>query len=71
MPSLQDSEQAALEKKKMEEKNRKLWAMSETVHKERKKPKAFKQVNRKQIRIPETNRTITVDPSTSIDTLKV
>ena len=37
MPSAQDSEQAALEKKKMEEKNRKLWAMSETVHKERKK----------------------------------
>ena len=37
MPSVQDSEQAALEKKKMEEKNRKLWAMSETVHKERKK----------------------------------
>jgi serine phosphatase RsbU (regulator of sigma subunit) len=35
--SIQDKEQAEVEKKKMEEKNRKLWMMSETVHKERKK----------------------------------
>jgi serine phosphatase RsbU (regulator of sigma subunit) len=35
--SIQDKEQAEIEKKKMEEKNRKLWLMSETVHKERKK----------------------------------
>ncbi len=35
--SMQDKEQAEIEKKKMEEKNRKLWLMSETVHKERKK----------------------------------
>lgn len=37
LPSPQELEQAEIEKKKMEEKNRKLWAMSETVHKERKK----------------------------------
>lgn len=37
LPSFAEKEQAAIEKKKMEEKNRKLWAMSETVHKERKK----------------------------------
>ena len=36
-PSSAEKEQAAIEKKKIEEKNRKLWAMSETVHKERKK----------------------------------
>jgi serine phosphatase RsbU (regulator of sigma subunit) len=37
IPSHQDLNQADIERKKMEEKNRKLWAMSETVHKERKK----------------------------------
>jgi serine phosphatase RsbU (regulator of sigma subunit) len=37
LPSSQELEQAEIEKKKMEEKNRKLWSMSETVHKERKK----------------------------------
>jgi serine phosphatase RsbU (regulator of sigma subunit) len=38
LPSQQlEKEQAEIERKKVEEKNRKLWQMSETVHKERKK----------------------------------